>query len=164
MTAPSIAARKLHTAVRLPLFVWLWLVPVWVAIGCASAAIAILPFRRIAPLLGQNLGPVTFVPLASESQVDCARMIGRTIGLAARYAPFRSNCLPQALVGCMLCALYRLPYALNFGVRLEGEARKLEAHAWIASGCATVTGGAPSYARFNTLACFVAPRIDRPRP
>jgi hypothetical protein len=164
MTGASIAARKLQTAVRLPPFVWLWLVPAWIAIGMASALIALLPFRRIAPLLGQNLGAVMFVPFASDAQVARARLIGRTIGLAARYAPFRSNCYPQAMVGAALCLLYRVPYALNFGVRLEGEARKLDAHAWIASGGATVTGGAASFAAFNTLACFVSPRIDLPRP
>ena len=133
----------------------------WAAIGFASAVIAIVPFRRLAPLLGQNMGAVMFVPFASDSQVHRARLIGRTIGLAARYAPFRSNCLPQALVGCALCALYRVPYALCFGVRLDGESRKLDAHAWIASGPAIVTGGAPSFHTFSTLACFVAPRIDR---
>jgi len=159
MSAVSITARKLHTAARQPLFIWLWLAPVWVAIGLASAVIALVPFRRFAPLLGQNLGTAAFVPLASEAQAQRARLIGRTIGIAARYAPFRSNCFPQALVACALCALWGLPYALFFGARITEETGKLDAHAWVVSGRATVTGGAISFARFNALVCFVAPAI-----
>jgi hypothetical protein len=158
MSAVSIAARKLHTAARQPLFVWLWLVPVWIAIGLASAIIVLVPFRHLAPLLGQNLGTGAFVPCAGEAQVRRAQQIGRTIAIAARYAPFRSNCYPQALVACALCTLWGVPYALFFGVRIE-EAGKLDAHAWVVSGRVTLTGGAISFARFNPLACFVAPPI-----
>ena len=97
MSRTGMIARKLAVAGRQPPFVLLWLVPAWLLIGLSSALITLLPFRRIAPWLGVNLGATAHRPAASPEQSARARLIGRTVSIAASYAPFRSNCLPQAM-------------------------------------------------------------------
>lgn len=157
--ASTRAARKLATFAQLPVFVLLWLVPAWAMIGLASLAILLVPFRRLAPIFGRNIGPVAFVPMTSPAQAARAHKIATAIAVAAKYAPFRSNCYPQAIVAHVLCRLYRIPYALHFGARIEaapGEASGLKAHAWVVSGPVAVSGGNASFGEFSTVGCFVS--------
>ena len=144
---------------RLPLFVILWLVPVWIAIGCASLAIAIVPVRRLQRLFGQSLGAVAFVPLADAAQRRRAFAIGRTIRIAALGAPFRADCYPTAIVAQLLCRLYGVPSALHLGVRLSSapDDPPLYAHAWVVSGAIGVTGGRGNFGGYTPLGCWVLP-------
>lgn len=149
-------ARKLAAARRQPVFVLLWLVPAWILIGLSSAVIALVPFRRIAPWLGVNLGAVAHRPPGTAAQQRRASLIGRTVGLAAHYASFRADCFPQALAARILCGLWRVPYAVHFGVALGGEGEaKMRAHAWVSCGDVVVSGGAGSFAAHTPVACFV---------
>lgn len=145
----------------MPAFVLVWLVPVWTMIGMVSFAILLIPFRVLASRLGANLGSVALVPLANPAEEARARNIGRTIALAAKYAPFRADCLPQAIVAQALCRVLKIPSALHFGVALEcveGEGRKLQSHAWVVSGPVAISGGNSSFNQFATVGCFVSPR------
>jgi hypothetical protein len=154
--------RKLGSFARLPGFVLLWLVPVWAMIGLASLAILLVPMRRLGPWFGRNLGAVAFVPLASSTQRRRAEQIRTAIAVAVKYAPFRSNCYPQAIVAQALCRLYRIPYALHFGAAFDappGGERMLKAHAWVVSGPVALCGGNRSFRRFGVTGCFVAPLL-----
>lgn len=165
MSRTAIIARKLAVARRQPVFVLLWLAPAWALIGLSSAAIAVLPFRRIAPWLGVNLGATAHRPAATPQQAARARLIGRTVSIAASYAPFRSNCLPQAMAAKALCALWRVPCAVIFGIERERPAGELTAHAWTSCGDAVPTGGGHCFATHVPLSCFVpadeAARVQR---
>lgn len=155
MVRSGIVVRKLATARRLPLFVLAWLIPAWLLIGAASALIALVPFRRIAPLLGVNLGATAHRPECTAAEARRARQIGSAVTIAASYAPFRSNCLPQAIAAKALCTLWRVPCAVILGVeraRLDGTFR---AHAWTSCGDAVPTGGARSFRTHAPLSCFV---------
>jgi hypothetical protein len=151
----AIIARKLAVARRQPAFVWLWLFPAWLLIGMSSATIALLPFRRIAPWLGVNLGATAHRPAATPQQAARARLIGRAVSIAASYAPFRSNCLPQAMAAKALCDLWRVPCAVMLGIERNRTEGDLRAHAWTSSGDAVPTGGAHSFATYAPLSCFV---------
>ncbi len=155
MSRTGILARKLAVARRQPGFVLLWLFPAWLLIGLSSAMIALVPFRRIAPLLGVNLGAVAHRPACTPHQIVRARRIGMTVSIAAGYAPFRSNCLPQAMAAKALCALWRVPCAVLLGIERERTTRELRAHAWTSCGDAVPTGGAHSFATHAVLSCFV---------
>ena len=61
------------------------------------------------------------------------------VELAAAYAPWRSDCYPQALTARTFLALRRIPHEVVFGVRRDGDA--LVAHAWVRAGDVEVTGG-----------------------
>lgn len=166
----SVAAklrRKLRTFGGLSAFSLLWLLPIWAMIGLASLAIKLVPLRRLGPVLGVNLGAVGLVPLADVNEQKRARQFGQAISVAARYAPFRSNCYPQAIVAVLLCRLYRIPYAMQFGATFEGEPgsaeRKLKAHAWVVSGRVAICGQNSSFGAFGVVGCFVAKSVARSR-
>lgn len=155
MDRRGILARKLASARRLPLFVLAWVLPTWLMIGLSAAVIALIPFRRIVPWLGTNLGAVAIKPPIDAAQERRALLLAQTIDLAGRNARFRADCYPQALTARVLCALLRVPCAVHFGVAIGGEdGAKMRAHAWVCSGNIIVSGGAGSFAAHTTVACF----------
>ncbi|MDP1738009.1 MAG: lasso peptide biosynthesis B2 protein [Caulobacter sp.] len=160
----SATQRKLATALRLPLFVWLWLPPATMAMAMASLAIRCVPFRRLAQGFGQDVGAGAVEQSAGRRRSERALLIRQIITTVGGNAPFRSDCFPQALVAILLCRIYRLPYALYFGVALTGEqgdgARDLKAHAWVMSGEVAVSGGRTSFRKFRTLACYIGPGLS----
>lgn len=153
--------RKARTFARLPGFVIAWFVPVWIAIAMASLAIAWVPFKRLHRLFGRSLGAVALVPIVDARQQRRAAEIALTIRLAARHAPFRSDCFPTAIVAQLLCRIYRIPSALHLGASLSSEigTPPLSAHAWVSSGAISVSGGAGNFARFATLGCWAGYRL-----
>ncbi len=155
MLRAGIVIRKLGVARRLPLFVLIWLLPAWLLIGASSALIALLPFRRIAPFLGVNLGATTHSPACTPQQMLRARHIGTAVSIAASYAPFRSNCLPQAMAAKALCALWRVPCAVLLGVERQRPEGEFRAHAWTSCGNVVPTGGSHCFATHVPLSCFV---------
>lgn len=150
-------ARKCRTAARQPLSVIALIPLAWLMIGISSAAIALRPFRRIAPLLGRNLGATSLAPLAPPKTLRRARRIGHAVTIAAKYAPFRSNCLPQAMTAAMLCRWGRVPYAAHLGATVADPERagQMIAHAWVLCGPVAITGGAGNFERYGVVACFV---------
>ena len=159
MSRAGMMARKLAVARRLPPFVLLWLFPAWLLIGGAALVIAVLPFRRIAPWLGVNLGAVAHRPVCTPAQALRARRIGAAVSIAASYAPFRSNCLPQAMAAKALCALWRVPCAVLLGIERERPESELRAHAWTSCGDVVPTGGARCFATHVPLSCFVPAQV-----
>ena len=122
-------------------FEQLWFLPVWLGLGLASLAISLLEFNRIAWLLGGHCG--TTKPIISIKDVQRARAlrIRATIGVAERYAPWRADCYPQAIVARCLLGIYRMPYALSMGLKRDAVTGKMLAHAWVESGDVSVCGG-----------------------
>lgn len=155
----SVLRRKLTTMARQPLVVLAMVPFCWLLIAVCDLAILAIPFRRLAPWNGTALGTAATVPLTTTRQQRRAGHIGRAITIAARAAPFRANCYPQALTAVLLCRLCRVPTALFFGAVFDaensGDCYQLKGHAWVVSGPVTVTGGANSFELFPALACFI---------
>jgi Transglutaminase-like superfamily len=126
----------------------------WPLLWIAALLVRLVAFKRFAPLLGQPIGPVGCVPLADEVQEDRARIVRRAVRRAARISPLRNDCLPQALVGAVLCRLTGVPVTTHLGVRLGGT-KPMEAHAWTCSGRVAVTGG-EGFSEWTPVQCFAA--------
>jgi hypothetical protein len=152
--------RKTLGFLRLPRFTQLWLVPLWLLLGLSKAVIFTVSFRRLAPRLGAAVGVAPWVPVLVPAQEARAWQISRAVCLAARYTPWDSNCFPQAVAARILLGLYRIPYALYFGLRRDPETREFKAHAWIAAGRVRVTGN-ESFSQFTVVGCFVAPQLAK---
>lgn len=154
----SIARRKIASARRLPLFAWLWLLPVAMAMTLAALAIRWVPFRRLASSFGQNIGAGHFDPPFGLVRAERARQIRQVIAVVARNAPLRLTCFPQALASVFVCRFYGLPCALYFGVALAGDrddrTRDLKAHAWVMCGPVEICGNRSSFQQFRILACY----------
>ena len=131
--------------------------PAFLLLGVMRALLLVLPFRAISKHLGQHLQTLNVVPLAGQVAVFRAEQIGKAIRTAARYTPWESKCLAQAMVARALLGLYGIPYALYLGVNRAGTS-KMAAHAWVCVGPIAVTGG-DSFAEFTIVGTFVAPQI-----
>ncbi|MCG6941460.1 MAG: lasso peptide biosynthesis B2 protein [Thiohalocapsa sp.] len=158
---PAVLPNKLRKLRREPGFVWLWLGPTWALLGLSRGLIALVPFRRLAPLLGTNVGVEPWVPLVSAVQAVRARLIGRSVQIAARYTPWESNCFPQAITARLLLGLYRIPFALYLGLARDRDNNDLSAHAWVTAGPMHVAGGGADFERFTVVGCFVAPVLAK---
>ncbi len=137
----------------------LWLAPAFLLLGLSRAALLTVPFRRIAPFLGCNMGAVVAVPLADEREVARSLHIGRAVRTASRYTPWQSKCLAQAMAARALLGLCGLPYGLYLGVDKSGSA-DVVAHAWVCTGRAAVTGGR-AFGRYTVVGAFGSPRLGR---
>jgi hypothetical protein len=133
-------ARKFNSAFRLSPFVLMWFPIAWVLLGLFRGAILTFKFKNLSPLFGHADGISTAVPLVSQQQYTRAMQIYKLIGIAAKNTPWVSNCFPQAIVARLFLGLYRVPYALYFGLHREAPNEGLQAHAWVASGPCNVTG------------------------
>jgi hypothetical protein len=74
----------------------LWFVPAFLLLGLARAALLTVPFRRIAPFLDHCV-PAVAVPLTTDGGTSRALHMGRAVRTAARYTPWRAQCLVQAM-------------------------------------------------------------------
>lgn len=150
----STVARKAMAFAQRPGFEQAWFVPVWLLLGTSRLLILFVPFRRLAPRLGQQAGIAPWVPLVGERREARAISIARVVALAARHTPWEANCFSQALAARILLGIYGVRYCLFFGIERGSAGTTMTAHAWIASGRVAVTGGA-SFDRFAVVACFV---------
>jgi hypothetical protein len=94
------------------------------------------PFKQIAPGLGTMDAPET-VP-ATDMRVT--RKVAWAIRTAAKFTPWKSNCLAQGLAGWRMLKRRGLPAALYFGVAKD-ETDRMIAHAWLRSGEYFICGG-----------------------
>jgi hypothetical protein len=96
--------------------------------------------------------------LTTAEQAKRARAISSAIIVAAKFAPWKANCFPQAITARLILGLYDIPYALFFGVtrsKQEEDRGAIKAHAWVVSGRVNVTGGR-SFGQFTSVGCFVS--------
>jgi hypothetical protein len=146
--------RKARSFMAVPLFVKLWLLPAWVLLGIGRIAVLCVPFRTIARCLGEELSTAASIPLLTTDQISRAAMVGQTVRLAARYAPWDANCFPQAIAAAALLKIYKIPYSIFFGLRKDAlPSNGLAAHAWTMSGRIAVTGGR-SFRKFTVVGTF----------
>lgn len=124
----------------------------WLAI--AKLALLVVPFPKLARRMGTFVPPVP-APTgnASNEHADMAREVGWAVTRAARHAPFRAVCLPQAMAARLMLHRRGISSVLHFGATTGGQ-KPLEAHAWLDAAGVEVTGY-PVARQFAEIACFV---------
>jgi len=131
----------------------------WVMLGVASLLLAVFPSRWVLRTLGSSIGPVSYAPALENGRRGMVERIAIAVAVAARHAPFRADCYPQALTAAKLCRLFGIAHSVQLGARFAtaGTDRpgKLEGHVWVRAGALTICGGAASPRQFGTVACFV---------
>lgn len=133
--------RKYKSWSRLPALARALLPLVWLALAVSRLLVVGVSFRRLEPMLGTRLGPAAWIPLITLEQQARAQLIGLTVRLASSYTPWQSTCFDQAIVARVLLGLYRIPYAIFFGVQRQPNEQALKAHAWLSAGPIYVVGG-----------------------
>lgn len=110
----------------------------------ASAAVALVPFRRAVRLGSVPLGP------KGEVKIDD---IVWAVETAARRVPSRAMCIEQGLAAQRMLRASGIDAVLHYGARHEGDEGRLEAHVWVTVDGEPVIGGAEAQA-FACIASF----------
>jgi hypothetical protein len=119
-------------------------------LGLARFALMAVPFRWIAPHLGQGI--LESPTIDDPDQGIRLQRISRAVVTTSRYTPWESKCLVQAIAAKMMLKCRGIHSTLYLGVAKEGE-KELSAHAWLRSGTLVLTG-APGKERFTVVATF----------
>ena len=106
--------------------------------GIVRLAILTVPFTYIRMYLGKH--NVQSTDEVEKRSYKIAYKIRRIVVATAKYTPWQSKCLVQAIVAQHLLKKYHLGTTIYFGVAKDGEG-KLQAHAWLRYGKMIVTGG-----------------------
>lgn len=143
-TAALRKLRELSWADRGLLLETLW----W--LGVARLALLTMPFRWIAPYLGQQKAE-TNRELGPYPEKDVLR-IGWAVQVVARRTPWESACLAQAIVANWLLRRRGIPSTLYLGMA-KGNCGEWQAHAWLRCGPHILTGE-PGHGRFAVVSTF----------
>lgn len=136
-------------------------------LGLARAAVLSLSFRRLKPCFGQFYKMTSLSTILSNKQQFRAIQIGKWIRITAKYTPWDSNCLAQALVAKTWCRLYKIPHVLYIGFAKSGEKPVgFEGHAWVTAGRFAITGGQGhlKYTVVSTYVYFAPPHAIKHMP
>lgn len=115
------------------------LLSVFMALTVSRVALLVVPFRRLARMLGPaDIESPTEVGQAALAE---ANRLAWAIRVLSRRTPWARTCFPQALAGLALLRRHRVPSTLYLGVALRPDRSGLEAHAWLRCGTLYVTGG-----------------------
>lgn len=154
---------RMFVAKRLPVRTLCWVPICWTLLLIATLKLRLVRFARLERSFGVQLGAIGLTPLVRPQAIRQARRWQGAIAMAARLAPFRADCLPQAMVAARLCRLFAIPYALQLGcARRSTDTTRagIAAHAWVNVGPVTVSGGAGSCERFTPVACYAPQSLD----
>ena len=124
-------------------------------LGMARAALLTLPFKRIAPFLGEQVEKDD-VRETDSPPSNIARRIGWAVDVMSRRTPWESACLAQAIAGKFMLKRRGLTSLLYLGTRKD-EAGQFTAHAWLQNGNEILLGGG-GHETFTVLSAFVHPR------
>src|SRR4051812_6636769 len=96
----------------------------------ARVVVRLVPFRRIAPWIGQvqKETPAAIAPAERALAVE----VSWAVQAAARHVPLGFVCLPQAMAAQRMLRRRGLPSTLYLGVSPDREKRDaIAAHAWL---------------------------------
>ena len=102
------------------------------ALGLASFAVAVLPFRR-AIALGA-------VPLFQTRQADSINELRWAVEAAAARLPWRTMCIEQGIALQRLLRRRGIDGRLRYGARPVADQKGVQAHVWITVGDEIVLG------------------------
>lgn len=119
----------------------------FVLLAGARLAVAILPFRRIASMLGKpRSGQAGWAQACDQAAVQTVRELAWALRAAARRVPVDALCLTQALAGRVMlrrrgiAGTVRLGLAQGLQGKNTADPMMVAAHAWLDAGGIKVTG------------------------
>ncbi|MDF1678443.1 MAG: lasso peptide biosynthesis B2 protein [Legionellaceae bacterium] len=123
--------------------------------GIARACILLFPLNRLSIYFGTLNKNIISSTIISKKERYYAIQLQRSIRLAARYTPWNSNCLTQAMVAKFWCNRLHISYILYIGFAKDAEKPSgYAAHAWLTAGPIAITGG-NSFSSFRVISSYV---------
>lgn len=130
---------------RRPIIEYKFFIEAWLSLAISSCLIAIKPFHKLLPLLGQAIQePDAKRETTKKGTPDeLLRLIQISILRASRKSPWRTLCFEQALAARMMLRKRKYKSVIYFGLikNFNDQDRKLRAHAWLICSGFNVTGG-----------------------
>tara|TARA_R110002167_G_scaffold140818_1_gene328783 strand:- start:201 stop:683 length:483 start_codon:yes stop_codon:yes gene_type:complete len=124
--------------------------------GIAKLCINLFPRPKVLPYLGVHHKNHSLSALVTDQQIVTAWRIGSLVRLSAKYTPWDSSCLTQAMVAKYWCVRFKIPYAVYIGLaKAPEDPSGYKGHAWISAGPVFLTGG-NSFAEFPVIGCYVS--------
>ena len=126
-------------------------------LGISRLMSLVIKFKQYHFLLGIHLLNHRITPIITNEQVEKARRIGYLVRGVAKYTPWESKCLVQAITAKIILGFYQIPYGLFFGLtkdKIQYSESDRQAHSWVVSGPICVTGGRSSWNQFAVVASF----------
>lgn len=127
------------------------LLEAWLLLGLARGFVRFVPFRHYSKFLGKPLPCTTSITEQAVDHQEIATII-REISRAARYTPWESSCLPQAMTGKWMLARRSIATTLHLGLRKDAT-QAWQAHAWLTANQRLLLGGRRSHG-FKRIAMF----------
>lgn len=110
--------------------------------GIAKASVKVFHYRQLQCYLGYPYPLKMASTILPADKSHIVSQISRSITLAARFTPWDSSCLTQAIVAKFWCQYYDIPYFLFIGfAKHSNKPLGQDVHAWITSGPIAITGG-----------------------
>lgn len=138
MPSLSVLARKTKTFIKIDNEVKVDFIKAYIYTGIARGFILFVPFNKLRKRMGKQK---TESPEEVEREIyRIAKQVGWIVIQAARYTPWESKCLVQALTAQRMLKKKGISTTIYLGVKKDKNNSML-AHAWIRCGSYTVTGG-----------------------
>lgn len=138
MQSLSVLNRKLITFIKIDNKIKLDFLVAYIYCGIARAYILFVPFKKLRKKMGKSKEESAEV--VEKEIYRIAKRISWIVLQAARYTPWESKCLVQALTAQKMLKKLDISTTLYLGVNKDGENNML-AHAWLRCGEYIVTGG-----------------------
>ncbi len=142
--------RKFKRATQLTLSDWRYLAQASVELLAARYRFSTLSPESILRALQDRSSPLPREQINRPAAIDVKR-VSWAITLAARYVPWRSDCLIQVMAADRWLRRHGLCADFHLGVAKDVDGG-LKAHAWLRYGGLTVTGG-----RYDEFAPLIEP-------
>lgn len=127
--------------------------------GIARALINIFPLKRLTPYFGTLHKNIIFSTIITRQQRNHAIQLRRSIALVAKYTPWDSNCLTQAMVAKFWCSYLRIPYILYIGFTKDADKPSgYASHAWLTAGPVAITGQ-HSFSSFKVVSSYATKQL-----
>jgi hypothetical protein len=122
-------------------------------LGLTRVILLLVPFKYIAPRLGRQIVKLPDEPGHGDLLPEWVGRVAWAVETAARYTPWESACLAQAITGKFLLKQRGLGTRLFLGMKKDLDG-KLSAHAWLKAG-RIILIGASGHETFTVLSVFM---------
>ena len=141
---------KISKFIKLSLFQKKLYVETIFLLGLARLVLLVIPFKWIAPRLGQHMKTIHEQDFNKNYTLICN--ISHAVGSVSRYTPWESKCFVQAIAARWMLRKQGIGGTLYLGVAKEKD-NYLKAHAWFKCGDRIVTG-AKGHENFTVVSFF----------
>lgn len=145
----ALISHKLRTVVKLNKRQKMLLLEAFIFLAWARL-MKVIPFRRLAPMLGTHMNESTYED--TPSMTDILRYVSSAVHIMSKYTFWESECLVKAIAGMKMLQRRGIESTLYLGTAKD-ENGKMIAHAWLRSGSYYVSG-AEEMKRFTVVSKF----------